>query len=309
MLARWLPILALLLSAFSAMAATTRQELVRAAGLARTYQLHIPDLPRKNTKAPLVLVFHGSGADGASMEKLSRFSELADREGFIVAYPDAVEHEWNDGREAAKIPSQAMHVDDVAFVDAIIKQVSAAHPIDPKRIYAAGFSNGGIFAHLLGSKLAYRLAAIAPVSGGLAEPVLRDFKPTAPLSVCIIHGAADKVVPYYGGQVDDHDFGRVIGTKQTANVWTQQPNITFAAPTTKVLSDTTSNDHFHVKYTRWPSEGGKGTEVVLYTIEDGGHGWPTDPQGAPSILKFWRISHSFDTTTAIWNFFKSHPKA
>src|ERR1700722_13142511 len=129
---RWLPVLALLLSAFSAMAATTRQELVRAAGLTRTYQLHVPDLLRKNTKAPLVLVFHGSGADGASMEKLSRFSALADREGFIVVYPDAIEHEWNDGREAAKIPSQAMHVDELAFVEAIITQLMPAQPIVPK---------------------------------------------------------------------------------------------------------------------------------------------------------------------------------
>jgi len=300
-------LLALLWPAFAAMAESTRTQVVKVGGLTRTYRLHVPDALRKNRDLPLVIAFHGSGVDGAAMEKFSKFSELADREGFIVAYPDAIGHEWNDGREARKIRSQASHVDDVAFVEAMIIQISSLRRIDPKRIYAAGFSNGGIFAHYLGSKLAGRLAAIAPVSGGLAEPVLRDFKPAAPLSVCMIHGAADKAVPYDGGAVDNHDNGRVIGATQSGNLWTQQANNVFAAPTTSLLSDTTSQGHRRVKFTRWSAPKQK-TEVVLYTIEDGGHGWPNDPQAA-SMLRFWRSTHTFDTTKAIWDFFKSHPKA
>jgi polyhydroxybutyrate depolymerase len=298
---------ALLWPVLTAKAESTRTQVVKAAGLTRTYHLHIPDALRKNRDLPLVLAFHGSGADGGVMERLSKFSELADREGFIVAYPDAIGHEWNDGREARRIRSQATHVDDVAFVEAVITQISGLRRVDTNRIYAAGFSNGGIFAHYLGSKLADRLAAIAPVSGGLAEPVLRDFKPAAPLSVCMIHGAADKAVPYDGGAVDSHDNGRVLGAPQSASLWTLQANNLLAAPTTTLLSDTTSQGHRRVKFTRWSAPKQK-TEVVLYTIENGGHGWPTDPQ-SPSVLKFWRSTHTFDTTKAIWDFFKTHPKA
>jgi polyhydroxybutyrate depolymerase len=299
-------ILALLWTVSTGRAESTRTQVVRAAGLTRTYRLHIPDALRKNRDLPLVIVFHGSGADGAVMERLSKFSELADREGFVVAYPDAIGHEWNDGREARRIRSQATHVDDVAFVEAVITQISSLRRVDTKRIYAAGFSNGGIFAHYLGSKLADRLAAIAPVSGGVAEPVLRDFKPAAPLSVCMIHGAADRAVPYDGGAVDDRDYGRVLGAPQSASLWTLQANNLLVAPTTTLLSDTTSQGHRRVKFTRWSAPKQK-TEVVLYTIENGGHGWPTDPK-APSVLKFWHGTHTFDTTKAIWDFFKNHPK-
>lgn len=293
----------------------------------RTYQLHVPGAGpmdrmesqvRGNTgkgspatvqtprrPAPLVIVLHGSGADGAGMERFSKFSPLADHEGFIVVYPDALQHEWNDGREVAAIPSQAGKVDDVAFVDTMISRISATHRIDPRRIYATGFSNGGIFAHYLGSKLAGRLAAIAPVSGGLAEPALRQFHPSAPLSVCMIHGEADHQVPFGGGEVDEHDNGRIIATEESANLWTQHAG-SFATPTSALLSDTTPIDHRRVRFTRWagPSDG---TEVVLYTIEDGGHAWPSEPE-VRRVHRILRTSRSFDATTAIWEFFKRHPK-
>jgi polyhydroxybutyrate depolymerase len=241
------------------------------------------------------------------MERLSKFSDLADSEGFFVVYPDAVGHEWNDGREAPSIISQARHVNDVAFVSAMITQISKTHRIDPKRIYATGFSNGGIFAHYLGSKLANRLAAIAPVSGGLAEPAAKQFKPTSPLSVCVVHGGADKTVPFLGGEVDDHDNGRILATRDSVNLWVQKSGNTIASSTTGVLNNTTSEGNRRVTYTRWAAPESS-AEVVLYTIEDGGHGWPSNPQ-PPSMLNFWRGSKSFDTTKAIWDFFKSHPKA
>jgi polyhydroxybutyrate depolymerase len=317
--------LVLLSLAASSLAAGSTTETISIGGFKRTYRLHVPPSlrdgqaqvvhgksihtvkPAPRGTVALVIAFHGSGADGAAMERLSKFSQLADSEGFIVVYPDAVGREWNDGREAPGILSQARHVNDVAFVNAMITQISRTHRIDPKRIYATGFSNGGIFAHYLGSKLANRLAAIAPVSGGLAEPAAREFNPASPLSVCVVHGAADKAVPYLGGEVDDHDNGRILATEDSVSLWVQQSGNAFAEPTSGVLSNTTADEHRRVKYTRWSAPSGN-AEVLLYTIEDGGHAWPTNPQ-TPSVLNFWRSSKSFDTTRAIWDFFKSHPKA
>jgi polyhydroxybutyrate depolymerase len=125
--------------------------------------------------------------------------------------------------------------------------------------------------------------------------------------VCAIHGAADQAVPFLGGAVDKHSNGRILATEQSLNLWAQQAGSAFAEPTTSLLSSTTAEDNHRVKYTKWAAPKGS-AEVVLYTIEDGGHGWPVDPQ-APSMLHFWRTSHSFDTTKAIWEFFKAHPKA
>ncbi len=296
---------ALALLASAAVAGVTTKQMLDSGGVTRSYQLHLPDALRTDRAVPLVLVFHGSGADGTSMERFSKFSALADREGFIVAYPDAFSHEWNDGREASIIPSQAAHVDDVAFVDAMITAIGKVHLLDEQRIFAAGFSNGGIFAHYLAAQLSHRLAAIAPVSGGLAEPLLPYFKPSMPVSVCMIHGAADRLVPYNGGEVDVQDHGRIIGMAKTASLWGERDE-TFAAPMTDVLPTTTPNDHRQVTCTRWPSSK-NGAEIVLYTIEGGGHGWPTESQ-ALQLLGAGHAKQSFDATKAIWDFFKNHPK-
>ena len=130
---------ALAVMANAAVAGVTTKQMLDSGGVTRSYQLHVPDALRSDRAVPLVFVFHGSGADGASMERFSKFSAVADREGFIVAYPDAYAHEWNDGREAALIPSQAEHVDDVAFVDAMITAIGKVHLLDEQRIFAAGF--------------------------------------------------------------------------------------------------------------------------------------------------------------------------
>ena len=71
-------------------------------GLERTYHLYIPSSYRDSTAASLVIALHGGGGNGQKMEKLSRLGLLADQGGFIVAYPDAVERHWNDGRGVSK---------------------------------------------------------------------------------------------------------------------------------------------------------------------------------------------------------------
>ena len=274
-------------------------------GLRRSYTLHVPETAPKDKPIPLVLAYHGSGGDGANMAALTQFDALADREGFAVAYPDAVSKNWNDGREVVSIFSQVSNVNDVGFTEAVIKDIERQRSIDPHRIYATGFSNGGIFVHLLASKLSDRLAAIAPVGGGIAEPVAPNFKPTSPLSVFIIHGMADPFVPYAGGDVDVSNNGRIIPTTQTIKLWTQRSTGT-AKPQNGALPDKDPNDHCKVKWTRWA--GAKsGPEVLLYSIEGGGHAWPGGPQFMP-VSVIGNVCQDFDATAAIWDFFKKHPK-
>ena len=161
---------------------TTTAHRIQVAKLTRTFSLHIPATVSDAKAAPLVIVLHGSGDTGTGIEAMTKFSQLADREGFIVAYPDALAENWNDGREAPAIESQTRHVDDVGFVEAMIDDIARQHRLDPKRIYATGFSNGGILADYLGAHLAHRLAAIAPVSGGIAEPFAQHFPTTEKLA-------------------------------------------------------------------------------------------------------------------------------
>jgi polyhydroxybutyrate depolymerase len=171
---------------------------IEVGGLSRTYHVHVPP-GLDAAPAPLVLVFHGGGSNGPATERLTRFTALADREGFVVALPDGVGHNWNDGREIARSRAHRDHVDDVAFVAALLDAVPRHHAIDPRRVYATGISNGGIFSHYLAAHLAGRLAAIAPVVGGIADPPSRWLRPERPVSVLILQGTSDPLVPYHGG--------------------------------------------------------------------------------------------------------------
>lgn len=275
-----------------------------AAGLTRSYELHVPPNLPAGKAVPLVIVFHGSGDTGAGMERFSKFDNVADHEGFIVAYPDAIAANWNDGREATGITSQFNKVDDVAFVAALIKEISATHAVDAKRIYAAGFSNGGIFVHYLAAKLPVRLAAIAAVSGGIAEPLARDFKPAAPLSIFIIHGSNDTLVPFDGGDVDNGGLGRIISTTKTVEKWTKC-NAIDAKAESGLLPDINTQDKCRVLWSRWSSSANH-AEILLYTIEGGGHTWPGGSQFLP-VNVIGNVDRDFNATEAIWDFFKKHP--
>jgi polyhydroxybutyrate depolymerase len=97
-------------------------------GLKRAYHLHIPSSYRNSMASPLVIALHGGGGNGQKMEKLSRLSMLADQDGFIVAYPDAVERHWNDGRGLSKYRSQRENIDDVGFISGMIDAISDICP-------------------------------------------------------------------------------------------------------------------------------------------------------------------------------------
>ncbi len=290
---------------FMAATESSKHHKLEAAGLTRSYELHVPPNLPAHKAAPLVIVFHGSGDTGAGMESFSKFDDVADREGFIVAYPDAIAANWNDGREATGITSQFNRVDDVAFTIALIKEVSALHSVDAKRVYATGFSNGGIFVHYLAAKLPTQLSAIASVSGGIAEPLANAFKPAAPLSVFIIHGTKDTLVPFDGGDVDHSGYGQIISTTKAIEAWTKC-NGSDAKPESGSLPDISTQDNCRVSWSRWTSAANH-TEILLYTIDGGGHTWPGGSQFLP-VNVIGNVDRDFNATEAIWEFFKKHPQ-
>ena len=86
----------------------------------RTYRLYTPPLLKKSEAVPLLVALHGSGSTSIQFAQESRFDALADSEGFLVVYPDAVESNWNDGRKDPAFPSGNNGLDDVAFVRAVV---------------------------------------------------------------------------------------------------------------------------------------------------------------------------------------------
>lgn len=299
-----LSLVLLLLAAAPARAQTERRTQV-VDGRSRTYLLHIPPGLSRNTPVPLVIVFHGGGGQGAGTERLTRFSRIADRENFVVAYPDGIDRKWNDGRIVPGNRGARDEVDDVAFVSAMIDSIAADLPIDRKRVFATGISNGAMFSHYLAARLSGRIAAIAPVAGGVAESLARDFHPANPVSVLIIQGTMDPLVPFAGGEVARRNHGRIVSTGEAVRLWTTRDRCA-PVPSRGALPDRDPADSCVVGTTTW-SNGSGGTEVTLFTIEGGGHTWPGGAQYLPKWI-IGSVCRDFDASEEIWSFFKRHPR-
>src|SRR3989337_1446424 len=138
---------------------------VRFGGLERIYLLHVPGGFPQGRPAGLVFVLHGGGGTGRNMEQMTRVSELADPQGFIAVYPDAVERNWNDARDAPNNRAQRENVDDVGFIGTLITLLTREFGIDPRRGYSTGISNGAFMSQRLAVELSDRIPPLWPLVG------------------------------------------------------------------------------------------------------------------------------------------------
>lgn len=263
-------------------------------GTERSYILHVPESLPAGKSVPLVLVFHGGGGHAATMPKFTGFDQQADRAGFIVAYPEGLNTHWSDTRGLSP-------ADDVGFIRALVAEVERSHSIDPKRVYATGISNGGFFSNRLACDLTDKIAAIASVAATMPETLMPVCKPSRPISVMFIHGTKDPLVPIEGGAVA-HTHGMAVSLQQASEFW-RSHDMTSPKAVIENLPDTA---HDGTSVHRESYGGGKqGTEVVVYTIANGGHTWPGGPQYLPSLL-VGKASRNLDATSVIWEFFSKH---
>ncbi len=274
----------------------------------RTYYVFSPKNAGKKL-LPLLFVFHGGGGNPLSTDRRLGFTELARKEKFIVVYPAGIGRNWNDGRVTNVTRAHRENVDDVGFVRAMIEEISKDYPVDQKRIYSTGSSNGGIFSHYIGAKISDKFAAIAPVIGGIADPFHKSFDPEEAVSVLIIQGTEDRLVPYEGhkgiGLGRRRDRGKVIGTDQALKLWTKR-NRTNKNAVKGRLPNTDPSDGCIVEKYEWRN-GTKNTEVVLYKMIGGGHTWAGGRQYLPRRI-VGNVCRDFSATKVIWEFFKTKSK-
>jgi len=269
-------------------------------GHERDYRLFVPDnLPAG--PRPLIVVLHGGGGAGRGMERFSGFDELAEKEGFLVAYPDGHNRNWNDGRSSQALDEQREGVDDGAFIEAMIDEIAARQAVDPQRIYVTGVSNGGFMSHTLGNRFPDRFAAIAPVIGGISPLVEKNFGRGA-VAVLIIQGTEDPLVPYGGGNVAK-DRGELIDTVAAAKLWAARNGCT-ADSGDADMPDSDPDDECKPKRRVW--SGGE-APVELRTVVGMGHTWPGGSQYLPTAW-IGPVCEDFDATKDIWEFFKANPK-
>ncbi len=267
-------------------------------GLERSYILYVPASVNWSQPVPLVFVFHGGTGNAKNAIRMSGFNEVADKNGFIVAYPNGTGRlsdekllTWNGGDCCGF--SQQENIDDVGFVRAMMIDLQALANIDTKRVFATGMSNGGILSQRLACEAADVFAAIAPVSGTLN---FLPCTPSQPVSVIEFHGTADQHLPYGGGfgseSLVDVNFASV---KDSIGFWTGFNGCT-SQPQTNSFED--------IQHDVWAGCTGS-TSVELYTVNGGGHAWPGGKTGWPDADQ---PTQTISASQLIWEFFAAHPK-
>ncbi|XXX82520.1 PHB depolymerase family esterase [Sorangium sp. So ce134] len=180
-----------------ALRAGDTNETVMVGSQSRSYVLHVPAAYDGSKPVPLVVDFHPLGGSGPSERSGSPYPAQTDPEGVIMAFPSGLSGPsggaWNVG------PCCVAGADDVAFARALVAKVQETACIDPKRIYAVGFSMGGGMSHYLACHAADVFAAVAPAAFDLLEENVGDCEPSRPISVFSFRGTSDPIVPYAGG--------------------------------------------------------------------------------------------------------------
>lgn len=275
--------------------------------LERNYHVFTSTKFKKNSNLPLVILLHPGGTDAKTMMSYTSMNELAEKENFICAYPDAFKKYWNDGRDFDGIPSQLMQIDDVGFILQMIDEIQKEYGIDKKRIFVTGASSGAMMCYRLACEVPEKIKAIAPIIATMPENLVFKCNPKTPVSIITILGIQDPVVPYKGGDVklDGVMLGRCMSAESTLNFWITANNCTKDSVETIKLDDTDKIDGITV--TKYVYKNCQNTKTIhYYTMKGGGHAWPgSKPYLPQKSIGF--TCYDFHASLEIWNFFKSLP--
>lgn len=272
-------------------------------GRERSYLLHVPPDYDGTQRLPMVLAFHGGATDASYMVRFCGLNETADLANFLAVYPNGSGEQpkmltWNAGNCCGY--ARRHHSDDVGFVSGILDELAGMGMIDQRRIFATGMSNGAMMVYRLAAEMSDRIAAIAPVAGTME---LDAAHPTRPVSVIHFHGTADEFVPFTGGRgarsLTQHQFSSVEATIRRwveINGCHQEPSV--------MSLPNVGADGLAIERKDYTA-GREGAEVVLYTIEGGGHTWPGR---VPRLAALGPTTHSISANDLMWEFFTRHPR-
>jgi polyhydroxybutyrate depolymerase len=264
-------------------------------GLKRTYLLHVPTGYNKSKSYPLVFCLHGSAGNSKTQSERTKFSQLADKEGFFIVYPEAENkaRQWNAGFELNN------KVDDVNFIRTLIGQFSAKYNIDQNAVYCSGLSSGAMMAYRLGVELSDKISAIASVAGTLTKIASTSY-PSFSIPLLIIHGTKDTRVPWESKTNDSKSL--IFSVQETLRRWQIFNNATTIPQITK-LGDKDKKDDCTVDKKVYSSISNS-SKITVFKVNGGGHGWPgIKPEGESG-----NITNDINATEEIWKFFKAHKR-
>jgi len=228
-------------------------------GETREYVLYVPNSYDEITAVPLMLNFHGYSGNASEYMTYADMRSLAESENFILVYPqgstlDGSPH-WNPSLPGNENKSNA---DDLGFIEALINKLATDYMIDMKRIYACGYSNGGMMSYGLASHKSNLIAAVGSISGVMIDT---DIIPSHPMPIIKIHGTSDEILPYNGNNGVYNSVGA------TLEYWRNFNNTNTTPMVTSFNDNGTVIEHFVY------ANGDNGATVEHYKVIEGGHVW------------------------------------
>jgi polyhydroxybutyrate depolymerase len=289
-------------------------------GMARDYRLHVPPAAMDSKPLPLVLNLHGATQNAWLEEITSSMDPSADRDGYLVAYPDGTriskvltpdpvakqaQYGWNAGA-CCGLPV-AKSIDDVGFLLKVISNIAARTPVDLRRVYVTGISNGGMMAYAMAAEASNHVAAISSVSGQVELPTIH---PTRPVPTMEFHSVNDPIAKWNG--VPNRNPRLRLSVMEGIDQWVRADGCsTRPDKTTKLVgaphSISAGETATLLTYTHCLS----GSEVALWRFTGSGHVWPgstlnTGPASSWILGGVGRGIVLVDANESMWNFFQQY---
>lgn len=250
---------------------------------ARPYEHQVPAGYDPKQPAPLLLLLHGYSANALVQDALFGLKRFTDENNILYAFPDGTKDKrgnqfWNATDECCNRDN--LPVDDVAYLTAVIDDMSARYNVDKKRIFITGHSNGGFMAYRLACDLSPRIAGIVSLAGAMWQDMSKC-RPSEPVAVAQVHGTLDDAVPYAAARPSVEFWARQDGCGPSPDPAQSPPQ--------QDLDRAVAGAETQIE--RFP--GCKGGAAELWTLSGSGH-VPILQQ--PGWAK------------ALWSFLSAHPK-
>ncbi len=282
-----------------ARAAVSYQDSIEVLGQRRTFTIFAPDGGASGTALPIFIVLHGGLGNGVNVARDTGLVNYVDRNRFIAVFPDANGKQWNDGRRTT-----AGRSDDVAFLRSLIATVVQRLRGDPTRVFVAGVSNGGMMAQRMACDASDIVTAVGSVVANMPADLIDHCRPSRPIPIVMFNGTSDRLMPWSGGSIPTSRLfpggagGEVVSTMDTFNFWAQLDGC--GRPVVNTLSGT--------RVKRYTTSCRGKSDVTLYEIDGGGHGWPggNAGQGPFARLIVGYVTNDISASSILIDFFAQH---
>ena len=303
-------VLVSVLSLMSSMLYATEQTIIiQHGGLVRSFILYVPESINIKEPSPLVINFHGGGSTAEGYRAYSKMDITADKYKFIVVYPNGTGRyknrllTWNAGTCCAY--ANVNKIDDVGFIRKLIDHLPKYVNVDKQRIYAAGFSNGGMMSYRLALELSDKITAIASVAGNMH---VEEFNPKRPIPIMHIHSVDDPRALYHGGlgppfpltqqRVEHRDVQEVM------DLWSEYNGCQKGPYKYKNLS--LKIEHAVQRAEKWAYTAcADRARVVHWKLHEVGHVWPGGKQDVMTEI-LGPSSELINASEIIWNYFSQY---